>query len=119
MNKQLLKDSLVWGLALWLIGYVLGIVFFFIVPKNMIGYFIMPIGIIITLWVLFKKIKSNYFNYYLVLAFVWMLIAVILDYFFIVKGFNSGQGYYKADVYLYYILTFVMPLLAGLKKKAN
>ena len=119
MNKQLLKDSLGWGIVLWLIGYILGIVFFFIVPQNLIGYFITPIGIIITFWVLFKKIKSNSLNHYLVLSFSWMLIAIVLDYFFIVKGFNSGQNYYKVDVYLYYALTFTMPLIAGWKKKAN
>lgn len=119
MNKQLLKDSLGWGFVLWLIGYILGIVFFFIVPQNLIGYFIMPIGIIITFWVLFIKIKSNSFKYYLILSFAWTLIAVIFDYIFIVKGFNSGQSYYKVDVYLYYVLTFIMPLLVGWKKKAN
>jgi len=28
MSKQLLKDSLGWGLILWFIGYIMGIVFF-------------------------------------------------------------------------------------------
>ena len=55
MNKQLLKDGLGWGFLLWLIGYILGIVFFMFVPPTMIGFVVMPIGIVITLWVLFKK----------------------------------------------------------------
>ncbi|MFA5080819.1 MAG: hypothetical protein WC472_04345 [Candidatus Paceibacterota bacterium] len=119
MNKQLLKDFLGWGLILWLIGYILGIVLFFVVPKNLIGYFIMPIGTIIMLWVLLKKIKSKSFTYYLILSLAWTLIAIIFDYFFMVKVFNLGQSYYKADVYLYYVLTFVIPLVVGCKKKLN
>lgn len=117
MNKQSLKDSLGWGFILWLIGYILGILFFAFIPQNIIGWSIMPIGIIITLWVLFKKIKSTSFKYYINLALVWTLIAVVLDYFFIVKAFNPADGYYKLDVYLYYILTFIIPLFAGWKKK--
>jgi len=113
VNKQLLKDSLGWGFLLWLIGYILGFIFFAIVPPKMIGWVIMPIGTIVTLWVLFKKIKGKSFRYYLILAFVWTFIAIIFDYFFIVKMLKPADGYYKLDVYLYYILTFVLPLIAG------
>ena len=37
MNSSLYKDALGWGIGLWLIGYVLGFVFFMIVPASMIG----------------------------------------------------------------------------------
>lgn len=77
----------------------------------------MPIGIIITLWVLSKKIKSNSFEYYIKLGLSWTLIAIVLDYFFIVKILNPADGYYKIDVYLYYILTLALPLIVGWKKK--
>lgn len=117
INKQLLKDALGWGIILWLIGYVLGIVFFFILPSSLIGWAIMPIGAIITLWVLFKEIKSEDFRYYFVLSVAWLLIAVIFDYLFIVKAMNPADGYYKVDVYLYYTLTFVIPLIVGYQKK--
>ena len=119
MNKQLLKDAIVWGFVLWLIGYILGIVLFAFVPQNLIGWFITPIGIIITLWVLFKKIKNNSFKYYIKLGLVWTVIAIVFDYFFIVKMLNPADGYYKIDVYLYYILTFILPLFVGWKKKIN
>jgi len=115
MNKQLFRDALGWGFLLWLIGYVLGIVLFMIVPPSIIGWVIMPIGIIITLWVLFKKIKNNKFQYFLKIAISWTLIAIICDYFFLVKAFKT-TNYYKLDVYLYYFLTFTLPLLVGLKK---
>lgn len=110
--KQLLKDSLVWGLGLWLIGYVLSFMLFFLVPPLMIGWIIAPIGTIITLLVLFKKIKSEEFNYYLSLGIIWTLMAVILDYLFIVKLLNP-VGYYKPAVYLYYGLTLGLPILVG------
>jgi len=111
INKQLLKDSLGWGFILWLIGYILGFIFFAIVPQNLIGWVIMPIGLIITLIILFKKVKSNNTQYYLVLSTVWTVIAVVFDYFFIVKMLKPADGYYKLDVYLYYALTFLVPLI--------
>ena len=113
MNKQLLKDSIGWGIILWLIGYALGFIFFFILPVSMIGWIIMPIGLVITLWVLFKKVKAGSFSYYFILAVVWTAIAVAFDYLFIIKMLNPTDGYYKLDVYLYYALTFICPLIVG------
>ena len=117
MNKQLVKDSLGWGFILWLIGYALGIVLFSFVPVTAVGWIIMPIGVLITLWVLFKKVKSQSLQYYFVLAVVWTLLAIVLDYFLLVKMFKPADGYYKLDVYLYYVLTFALPLIVGWRKK--
>lgn len=112
----MIKDALMWGFALWLIGYVLGIVLFFFVPTLLIGWVITPIGIAITLWVLLKKIKSRSFQQYLILAIVWTLMVIVLDYFLLVKVFKPVDGYYKPDVYLYYLLTFALPILVGMRK---
>jgi hypothetical protein len=119
MNRQLLKDSIGWGVILWLIGYALGFIFFFILPFSMIGWAITPIGLAITLWVLFKKIKADYFGYYFILAAVWTVIAVAFDYLFIIKALSPADGYYKLDVYLYYALTFISPLIVGRWKERN
>lgn len=116
-NKQLVKNSLGWGFILWLIGYILSFILFFIVPLSFIGWTIMPIGIVVTLWVLFKKIKSEDFKHYLILSIAWTVIAVALDYLFIVKALNPADGYYKPAVYLYYGLTFVLPLFVGWRKR--
>ena len=116
MTKQFLKDAFLWGFILWLIGYVQGIVLFAIIPPSLIGWVIMPIGTAITLWILFKKIKGDGFRYYLLLAISWTLIAMVFDYLFLVKVFKPEDGYYKLDVYLYYILTFTLPLLVGWRK---
>lgn len=114
--KQFFKDALVWGFVLWLIGYVLGIGLFMFVSPIMIGWVIMPVGIIITLWILLKKVQASSLWYYFFLAVVWVLIAVICDYFLLVKVFKPVDGYYKLDVYLYYALTFILPLLVGWRK---
>lgn len=117
MNKQILMDTLGWGFLLWLMGYILGIIFFMIIPAPMVGWFIMPIGTVITLWVLLKKVKRNSFWDYVLLAVIWTLLAIILDYFFLVKVFKPDDGYYKLDVYLYYALTCILPLVVGWSKK--
>ena len=118
MIKRLLKDSLGWGFLLWLIGYILGFLFFFFLPPSLIGWAIMPIGIIITTWVLLKKVKGISLNYYLMLSIVWTIIAIAFDYFFIVKMLKPADGYYKLDVYAYYAITFILPLLVGWRKRA-
>lgn len=116
MNKQFLKDALLWGFVLWLIGYGLGMALFAFVPLWLIGWIIMPIGIALTLWLAFKKVKGTTLQYYLAMAFIWMAIAVVFDYIFLVKAFNPADGYYKLDVYIYYVLVFAIPLVAGWMK---
>jgi len=116
MTKQFFKDAFMWGFILWLIGYVLGIVLFPFLPPSLLGWFIMPIGILITLWVLHKKVKVSSFQEYFLMAIAWTLIAIVCDYVFLVKVFKPADGYYKFDVYMYYFLTFVLPLFIGWKK---
>ena len=118
MNRQFYKDALGWGFLLWLVGFGLGVVLFSIVPISMIGWIITPIGTALTLWVLLKKVKGESLRYYLQLAIVWTLIAIVFDYIFLVKAFKPADGYYKLDVYLYYTLTFVLPLGVGWYKKS-
>lgn len=116
MTKHLVKDALGWGVALWLIGYVLGIMLFAFVPANLIGWIILPIGVVITLWIAFRRVKGDTLGYFCLVALVWLLIAVLGDYLFIVKAFHPADGYYKLDVYLYYALTLGIPLVAGWRR---
>lgn len=116
MKKQLLKTACTWGFILWLIGYLLGIVLFMAVPPSLLGWIIMPIGIAITMWVLVKKFMNISTKEYILLAIVWTLIAIICDYFFLVKIFKPADGYYKLDVCIYYAMTFTLPLIVGWRK---
>lgn len=113
MTRQLAKDLFGWGFVIWLVGYILGFVFFAFVPPQLIGWYIMPIGIALTLWVLRRKIAPRPLRSLFLLGIVWTLIAVIGDYLFIVRALAPADGYYKLDVYLYYALTLLLPLLAG------
>ena len=116
MDKQFLKSAFGWGFLLWLIGYLLGIILFMFIPPTILGWVIMPVGITLTLWVLSKKINNVSLKHYLLLAIIWTFIAIVFDYFFLFKLFKPEDGYYKLDVYLYYIFTFSLPLVVGWNK---
>lgn len=116
-NRRYLKDSLGWGFLLWFIGYLIGFALFFVVPPAMIGWVMMPIGIALTLWVLLKKVKEDSLRYYVLLSVVWTLIAIAFDYLFLVKLLHPADGYYKLDVYIYYAVTFILPLCVGWRKQ--
>jgi hypothetical protein len=119
MNKQFIKEALGLGFLLWLIGYVLGFVFFAFVPAALIGWYIMPIGLLLTFWVLLKKIDNQVLNYYLGLGLVWALVAIVFDYLFLVKLLKPVDGYYKLDVYLYYTSMLILPIVIGLWKQTK
>ncbi|HSB47244.1 MAG TPA: hypothetical protein VLD37_04460 [Candidatus Bilamarchaeum sp.] len=114
MNK-LLAHALGWGFALWLIGYILGVALFFVVPPSLLGWVIMPVGAAITLFVLLKKIDGSV-QHFALIAVAWTVLAAALDYIFIVKLLNPADGYYKLDVFVYYALTFIMPIAVGIWK---
>ena len=117
-NKQFSKEAFGWGFVLWLIGYALGVILFAFVPANLIGWIITPFGTVITLWIAFTKVKGNTVQYYGLVGLVWLLIAVVGDYLFIVKAFKPADGYYKSDVYPYYALTLAIPLFAGWRRSS-
>ena len=116
MFKKRFMDTAGWGFILWFIGYGLGMIFLVLVPTYMIGWFVLPIGTPITIYVALKRLKnsSKHALYYLIVAITWVLIATVFDYIFIVKAFNA-QNYYDLDVFIYYILTFLIPLFIGMK----
>lgn len=112
-NLQRFINTVIWGFALWFIGYVAGFILFFIVPKDYIGWVITPFATLLTVWVIFKKIKRPELLCYFGLGLVWTVIAVVMDYVFIITLLRTGFSYYKPDVFLYYILTFTLPLIIG------
>jgi hypothetical protein len=117
---KIFLNTVLWGFVLWLFGYVLGFIFFAFVPKDLMGWYILPFGVIATLWVLLKKIKRDKFGCYIALGIIWTIMAIVLDYIFLVKMLKATD-YYKLDVYIYYILTLVLPIVVGWFKssKAN
>lgn len=47
------------------------------------------------------------------------MMAVVLDYIFLVKMFNVGASYYKPDVVLYYLMTLLLPIVVGYWKYSH
>ncbi len=116
MLKSNITDLFGWGIILWFIGYILGIVFFMFISPSLIGWAILPFGVAITLWVLICKIKTKPFSFYFLIASSWLIISVFLDYLFIFILLKPADGYYKPDVYIYYLLTFLLPISVGFYK---
>lgn len=111
--KEKLLNTFVWGFVLWFVGYVAGFLLFFVVPKESIGWIITPFATILTIWVIIKKIRRPELMCYFGLGLLWTIMAIGLDYVFLVKMFKTGSVYYKSDVYLYYALTFTLPMIVG------
>ncbi|MBP9699760.1 hypothetical protein KBD71_00595 [Candidatus Woesebacteria bacterium] len=84
-----------------------------IAPPGLIGWLIMPIGVLFTVWVLWTKFREELSTQAVWMGVIWMLLAILLDYFFLVKVFKPEDGYYKLDVYLYYGSTLVLPFIAS------
>jgi len=111
--KEKLVNTITWGFVLWLVGYSAGLLLFFAVPKEYIGWIITPIATLLTIWVIMKKVQRPELMCYVGLGIMWTIMAVGLDYFFLVRMLNTGPSYYKADVYVYYSLTLTLPMLVG------
>lgn len=111
-NMKILLNTIFWGFVLWLFGYILGFIFFAFVPKDVIGWFILPLGVVATLWVLFKRIERESFGCYIELGIIWTILAIALDFVFLVVLLHPTD-YYKPDVYLYYFLTLALPVVVG------
>jgi len=112
--KQILRDTILLGAALWLIGYLASLVLFFSPFHEVMGWILLivltPVTIIIAyLW--FRKRERLPMEYYAKVGVAWLLIAVVLDYLFIVLLFQAI--YYGVDVFVYYALTFLIPVGVG------
>ena len=81
-KRKIFLNTVFWGFMLWLFGYILGFVFFALVPKDVLGWYIMPFGIAFILWVLFIKIRREEFGCYIGLGVIWTIMAVVLDMYF-------------------------------------
>jgi len=70
-----------------------------------------PFTILVTWW-WFEKRERLPLQYYAGVGVAWTLIAVVLDYLFIVLLFKATT-YYAPDVFLYYAIIFLIPVGVG------
>ncbi|MDE1804433.1 MAG: hypothetical protein KGH59_01465 [Candidatus Micrarchaeota archaeon] len=112
--KTTIIDALGMGIGIWLIGYIGSILLFSFIPANLLGWILFTVLTPLTLLIAYLRFRnrSGRMRYYLLVAAVWVCVAVVFDYLFIVKLFNSID-YYKPDVFVYYITTFIIPLAIG------
>jgi hypothetical protein len=113
--KQWVQDTAGFGTVLWLIGYLVSLVLFFTPYAGIMGWILLaiftPVTIAITWW-WFRKRERLPVQYYAGVGAAWTLIAVVLDYLFIVLLFQVI--YYGPDVFVYYVVTFLIPVGVGL-----
>lgn len=112
--KNWIKDTVGLGIIIWLVGYLASIGLFFTPFAEDMGWIITaiftPVTIAITWW--WFRARNIPFSYFVKVGVVWTMIAVVLDYLFIVQLFQAA--YYEADVFVYYALTFLIPVGVGL-----
>ena len=112
---QWIKDTAGLGTALWLIGYLASLMLFFTPYAGIMGWILLavftPVTFVITWW-WFARQEIHILQYYAGVGVAWMLIAIVLDYLFIVILFNAT--YYEPDVFVYYAVTFLIPPGVGL-----
>jgi hypothetical protein len=111
-----LRDTAGPGTFFWLIGYLASLVLYFSPFSYYMGWIILviftPFTIGVTWW-WFRERERLSLLYYAGVGVAWTLLAVVLDYLFIVLLFNATE-YYAPDVLLYYALMFLIPVGVGM-----
>ena len=116
LAKTTLVDAPLLGIFVWFIGYLAGIVLYFFLSPDILGWVLFAVFtpiVILLCYMRFGK-REESISYYAFVAAVWLIVAVVFDYFFLVKLLNPPV-YYKLDVYIYYASTFLIPFLVGVK----
>lgn len=111
-----IRDTAGLGIFFWIIGYLASFVLYFTPLSSVMGWVLLVIFTPLTTgiaWWWFRQRERLPLRYYAGVGVAWMLIAVVLDFFFIVKFFGTVT-YYAPDVFLYYALMFLVPVGVGL-----
>jgi len=112
--KQWVKDFVLLGVGFWLLGYLASLLLFFSPFQSSMGWIITTVCTPVTIavaWLWFRT-RDLPLSYYVKVGFVWTLIAVLFDYLFIVRLFQTP--YYELDIFVYYTLTFLIPVGVGM-----
>ena len=116
LAKTILVDAPLLGIFVWLIGYLAGIVLYFFLSPDILGWVLSAIFTPIVILLCYKRFakREESISYYASVAAVWLIVALVFDYLFLVKLLNPPV-YYKLDVYVYYASTFLIPFLVGVE----
>ena len=112
--QQWIKDTAGLGTGLWLVGYLASLLLFVSPYAGIMGWILFvvctPVTIAVAWW--WFKARELPLVYYVKVGAAWTVIAVVLDYLFIVLLFQAT--YYGPDVFVYYAMTFLIPVGVGL-----
>jgi hypothetical protein len=115
--QAIVKDTAGIGILLWLIGYLAALLLFVSSLAAVMGWILIavftPVSIVIV-WRWFAG-RDLPLAYYAGAGIVWTAIAIVCDYLFIVVLFSAT--YYGPDVFVYYAITFLVPVCVGLSKQ--
>jgi cation transport ATPase len=118
--EQWIKDTAGLGTVLWLMGYLASLVLFFSPYAGIMGWILLAIFTPVTIaiaWWWFRQREPLPLQYYAGVGIAWVLIAIVLDYLFIVLMFQAT--YYEVDVFVYYTMTLLIPVGVGLYLNRN
>lgn len=116
LSRITMTDTLGLGAGLWLIGYLASLALFFTPLKGVLGWILFVILTPVTTYIAYRVFgnRKEGLAYYAIVAVSWLAIAIVLDYVFIVTLYSQPQ-YYAPDVFAYYAVTFLIPLMVGWK----
>lgn len=111
---QQLKDTAGLGTVLWLIGYIASLLLFVSPLAGIMGWVLIAVFTPVSVAIAWRWFKGRDLSlaYYAGVGLAWTAIAVVLDYLFIVLLFSAT--YYGPDVFVYYSITFLIPVGIGL-----
>ncbi len=117
--EQPLRDTVYAGTLLWLAGYLASMaVYFSSLTYDFWGKVVLvlylPCTALFTFW--YFAGRDCPLRYYAGVGLAWSLIAIVLDFPFIVLRFGAWQ-YYTPDVYLYYAAMLLIPVGVGMYRK--
>lgn len=113
--EQILRDTAYTGIILWAAGYLASMaVYFSGLDYDFWGKVVLLLYIPCAFAFAYGYFSKRELSllYYAGVGVAWSLVAVVLDYPFIVLRFGAYQ-YYGWDVYLYYAAMVVIPVAAG------
>ena len=113
--EQVLRDTVYAGVLLWVAGYLPSMAVYFsgldyVIWGKIVLILYLPCAAVFAFW--YFSGRHLPLRYFAGVGLAWSLIAIMLDYPFIVLRFGAWQ-YYGPDVYLYYIAMALIPPGAG------
>jgi predicted branched-subunit amino acid permease len=82
-----LIDAPLLGFLVWLIRYLAGIALYFVLSPDVLGLVVFAVFTPIVVFLCYRRFgrRKESISYYVFVAAVWLIMAVVFDYLFLVK----------------------------------